>query len=113
MPYFLCSFYILLLFTLAPTAGIEALVQFDKTRSRSPWESYAKWHAAQRKMEGFEEYLKTQLLFSNQLVVSVSKALLVNSPVSNMDCTSQERIANTAANNSKQSRNAEAKATKY
>lgn len=52
-------------------------------------------------MERFEEYLKTQLLFSNQLALSISKALLVNSPVSNrkMDCTSQARIANIAADN--------------
>jgi len=59
--------------------------------------------------------LKTQLLFNNKLVVSISKALLVNNPVSNtkMDCTSQERIANIAADNSKQSRMAKAKATKY
>lgn len=59
--------------------------------------------------------MKTQLLFSNQLVVSISKALLVNSPVSNMkmDYTSQERIANIAADSSKQSRKAVAKATKY
>jgi len=55
------------------------------------------------------------LLFNNKLVVSISKALLVNNPVSNtkMDCTSQERIANIAADNSKQSRMAKAKATKY
>jgi len=59
--------------------------------------------------------LKTQLLFSNQLAVSISKALLVNSPVSNrkMDCTSQEMFANTAADNSKQSKKAKVKATKY
>lgn len=59
--------------------------------------------------------MKTQLLFSNQLAVSISKALLVNSPVSNMkmDCTSQERTVNIAADSSKQSRKAAAKATKY
>lgn len=56
-----------------------------------------------------------QLLFSNQLAVSISKALLVHSPVSNikMDYISQERIVNIAADSSKQSRKAEAKATKY
>lgn len=58
--------------------------------------------------------MRTEFLFNNKLVVSVSKALLVNNLLSNMTMgRSQERIAYIAADASKQSRKAKAKAIKY
>lgn len=58
--------------------------------------------------------MRTEFLFNNKLVVSVSKALLVDNLLSNMTMgRSQERIAYIAADDSKQSRKAKAKAIKY
>lgn len=65
-------------------------------------------------MEGLEKYLRTEFLFNNKLVASVSKALLVNNLVSNVTMgSSQERIAYMAADGSKQSSEAKAEAIKY
>lgn len=64
-------------------------------------------------MEGLEEYLRTEFLFNNKLVASVSKALLANNLVSNVTMgSSQERVAYIAAG-SKQSSEAKAEAIKY